>query len=62
MSEYSHERLRALKIADIVLERPYADPDDDLAILARQLKRAQEEIEVFRTDEWIQSGQFSSLL
>ena len=41
------ERGQALIIAAAVLDRPNADPDDDIAILARQLTRAQEEI-----DEW----------
>jgi len=36
------ERVRALELADRVLARPNADPDDDLAILARQLLRAEE--------------------
>lgn len=39
------ERGRALIIAAAVLDRPNADPDDDLAVLARQLTRAQEEID-----------------
>lgn len=36
------EAENALFIAERVLDRPYADPDDDLAILARQTKRAAE--------------------
>lgn len=32
----------AARIAERVLDRPYADPDDDMAILARQTKRAAE--------------------
>jgi hypothetical protein len=39
------ERGRALILAAAVLDRPNADPDDDMAVLARQLIRAQEEIE-----------------
>lgn len=39
------ERGRALILAAAILDRPNADPDDDLAILARQLTRAQEEID-----------------
>lgn len=39
------ERGRALILAAAVLDRPNADPDDDIAILARQLGRAQEEID-----------------
>jgi hypothetical protein len=37
-------------LADRVLDRPYADPDDDLAILARQYLRAADTIERI-TDE-----------
>ena len=39
------ERGRALILAAGILDRPHADPDDDLAVLARQLTRAQEEID-----------------
>lgn len=39
------ERGRALILAAAILDRPHADPDDDLAVLARQLTRAQEEID-----------------
>ncbi len=45
MSQMSKEREYALKLADKILERPNADPDDDLAVLSRQLMRAQEDIE-----------------
>lgn len=34
----------ALAIADRILERPHADPDDDIAVLARQFLRAEERI------------------
>lgn len=37
-----NEKESALLLADRVLDRPNADPDDDLAILARQLNRATE--------------------
>lgn len=40
------ERGRALIIAAAILDRPNADPDDDIAVIARQLNRAQEEIDV----------------
>lgn len=40
------ERGRALILAAAVLDRPNADPDDDIAVLARQLTRAQEEIDL----------------
>ena len=36
------ERDNALKMANAVLDRPYADPDDDLAIIARQFIRCNE--------------------
>lgn len=37
-----NEAEQALAIAERVLDRPHADPDDDMAILARQTKRAAE--------------------
>lgn len=39
MSNLISERGRALIVAAAVLDRPNADPDDDMAILARQLSR-----------------------
>jgi hypothetical protein len=36
------ERQEALRIANRILDRPNGDPDDDLAILARQLIRVSE--------------------
>jgi len=41
----TNERRDALALADRLLDVPYADPDDDLRVLCRQLLRAQEEIE-----------------
>ena len=41
----SDERREALVLADAILDRPNADPDDDLAVLARHLLRAQESID-----------------
>ncbi len=38
------ERKRALLLAAKILDRPNADPDDDLALLARQLSRACDEM------------------
>lgn len=35
----------AVRLADRVLDRPNADPDDDLAVLARQLLRANEALQ-----------------
>lgn len=42
------ERGRALILAAAVLDRPNADPDDDMAVLARQLNRAHEAAETMR--------------
>jgi hypothetical protein len=42
------ELTRALLLADRVLDRPGADPDDDLAVLARQLMRTCESIVAMR--------------
>lgn len=42
------ERDDALKLAHRILDRPHADPDDDLAVLARQLIRARECVEIWR--------------
>ena len=39
------EQKDAIKLANRILERPYADPDDDLAVLARQLLRSREIID-----------------
>lgn len=38
------EREQAIGLATRVLDRPSADPDDDLAVLARQLLRRDEHI------------------
>lgn len=39
------ERTQAARIADRLLDEPYADPDDDIRVLARQFNRSQEEVE-----------------
>lgn len=39
-----NEQERALRLADQILDRPSGDPDDDLAVLARQLKRRTEQV------------------
>lgn len=44
------ERDDAIKLANQVLERPMADPDDDLAILSRQLLRQVETVERLKGD------------
>ena len=38
------EKEQAIILANKVLDRPYGDPDDDLAVLARQLLRALERL------------------
>lgn len=35
----------AKKLANAILDRPYADPDDDIAVLARNFLRAEECVE-----------------
>ena len=44
MMELDNEMQRAIALADRVLDRPDADPDDDLAVLARQFLRAMERL------------------
>jgi len=39
------EHEETIRLANGILERPYADPDDDLAMLSRQFLRALEVIE-----------------
>lgn len=46
----TNERAFAVALANRVLDRPYGDPDDDLAVLSRQLLRRHEEIDALRTD------------
>ena len=38
------ERVEAIELANRLLDQPYADPDDDLRVLSRQLLRRHEEI------------------
>lgn len=45
------EYYNAIALAHRVLDRPNADPDDDLAILARQFIRATERATKYR-DDW----------
>ena len=42
------EKEQAVLIANKVLDRVSADPDDDLAILARNFLRAREALEIIR--------------
>ena len=46
----SGERQRAIELANKILDRPSGDPDDDLAVLSRQLLRALEREAVRRAD------------
>jgi len=39
-----HELTQAYLLAEKVLDRPNADPDDDIAVLARQLVRTMEKL------------------
>ncbi len=41
------EHEQAIKLANKVLDRPYGDPDDDQAVLARQFLRAVERCETY---------------
>ena len=53
------ERAQAKRIADRMLDEPYADPDGDQCVLARQFNRSQEEVE--RLSRWVadlQSGMY----
>ena len=45
-----YERESSRILAERILNRPSGDPDDDLAVLARQLLRADEEIERLRAE------------
>lgn len=46
MDKQEHDR--AIRLANRILDRPYADPDDDLAVLSRQLIRYTEEVSQLR--------------
>jgi len=46
----SNERAQAAAIAERFLDEPYADPDGDQCVLARQFNRSQEEIARLRAD------------
>lgn len=51
MAEETDERTYAVTLANRVLDRPYIDPDEDIAVLARQLLRRHEEITRLRARE-----------
>jgi hypothetical protein len=42
------EQEAAIKLANIILDQPWRDPDDDLSTLSRQLLRRHEEISDLR--------------
>jgi hypothetical protein len=42
------EKQQAFDLANAVLDKPYEDPDSDIAVLARQFLRAREEIDAMR--------------
>jgi hypothetical protein len=54
------ETALAAKLADKVLDRPWADPDEDIAVLARQFLRAREEIGRLKAQVNILSGMWES--
>ena len=45
------EKKHAIELANRVLDRPWGDPDDDLAVLARQLLRALERLGEYSPEE-----------
>lgn len=47
----SDEREDAIKLANVILDRPYGDPDDDLAMLSRQFLRAHEDTQLL---DWLE--------
>ena len=48
MKEHEQERFKSWRLADRLLDEPNTDPDDELRMLARQLKRARELIVVIQ--------------
>jgi hypothetical protein len=42
------EKQQAFDLANAALDKPYEDPDSDIAVLARQFLRAREEIDAMR--------------
>jgi hypothetical protein len=51
MQPPDRERDEAIVLANAILDRPNADPDDDLAVLARQLLRALERLGAYDQPE-----------
>lgn len=45
----TQELIRAINLANKLLDAPYVDPDDDLRVLSRQLLRSQERLENLST-------------
>jgi hypothetical protein len=58
MTEFNPELHHALRIAGLVLDEPLRDPDSDIVVLARQLMRTAEALELTRTtnDEGTDAG------
>lgn len=55
------ERDDAIKLANRVLDRISADPDDDLAVLARQFLRSYEDTQLLDwLDDFLKGGCFES--
>jgi hypothetical protein len=50
------EKDEAILLANKVLDRPYGDPDDDLAVLARQFLRALERLGEYTPDASSEAG------
>jgi hypothetical protein len=51
MTPPDRERDEAIVLANAILDRPDADPDDALAVLARQLLRALERLSAYDKPE-----------
>jgi hypothetical protein len=50
------EKEEAIVLANKILDRPYGDPDDDLAVLARQLLRALERLGEYIPDDHLRTA------
>lgn len=48
-SQTTNERAQAAAIADRWLDEPFADPDGDMCVVARQFERSQEELKRLRS-------------
>lgn len=54
------EKEESLKLANLILDRPWADPDDDLAVLARNLLRTHEINQALQSEIRLLRGQLES--